>query len=65
MPMGQNTLEDVARLFGCTASQLSRYERGKRPVPAQKVSSIAAITGIPRQTLRPDIFDSEPEAQAS
>jgi len=35
--MGQNTLEDVARLFGCTASQLSRYERGKRPVPAQSV----------------------------
>jgi DNA-binding transcriptional regulator YdaS (Cro superfamily) len=50
------TLSEAGRLFGVSGEQVCKYERGRRRIPPEKVPAISAITGIPRELLRPDVF---------
>jgi len=51
---GQTSL---ARAIGCTQGHVSQWlRRGK--VPADKVLKIERATGVPREQLRPDIFEA-------
>ncbi|MDX0124459.1 helix-turn-helix domain-containing protein [Sinorhizobium medicae] len=56
LPVGQRSLQAVAGRLGVTEAQVSRYESGKRKIPAEKLDRYEKITGIPRYVLRPDIF---------
>lgn len=47
---------DIANKIGVTAVQISRYENGKKRVPAEKAVAIEKEFGISRELLRPDIF---------
>jgi len=51
------TLAEAARRLGVSVPQMSRYEHGLRRIDPQRVKHFAAITGIPRELLRPDIFE--------
>ena len=51
------TGEEVADQLGVTKTTYHRWERGDYSIPAKHLSSIEAVTGIPRQRLRPDIFE--------
>lgn len=46
-------LSALARVLEITPSAIKQW----RLVPADKVVAIAAETGIPRQVLRPDLYD--------
>jgi DNA-binding transcriptional regulator YdaS (Cro superfamily) len=46
---------EVARLLG--VSRQSVYKWVYRRVPAERVAEVEWVTGIPRERLRPDIFD--------
>ena len=50
------TLEAAGRLLGVSGVQMLRYERGERKIPPTRVRDFEAITGIPREILRPDVF---------
>jgi DNA-binding transcriptional regulator YdaS (Cro superfamily) len=50
------SLEAAARLLGVSKAQLSRYENGLRKVAPERVGHFEAITKIPREVLRPDVF---------
>lgn len=50
------TLKAAGSLLGVSAVQMHRYETGEQKVPATKAREIEAITGIPREILRPDVF---------
>jgi DNA-binding transcriptional regulator YdaS (Cro superfamily) len=52
-----NTLEEAGKLLGVSGVQVHRYEKGTRKIPATKVAEVERITGIPRERLRPDIFE--------
>lgn len=56
LPKPMRSQEAVAKLFGVTKAQVSRYETGKRRVPPEKVAEIERITEISRHVLRPDVF---------
>lgn len=47
---------DIAEKIGITAVQVSRYETGQKRVPAEMAVAIEKEFGIPRESLRPDIF---------
>jgi DNA-binding transcriptional regulator YdaS (Cro superfamily) len=53
------TLKAAGSLLGVSAVQMHRYETDEQKVPATKVREIEAITGIPREILRPDVFGSK------
>jgi DNA-binding transcriptional regulator YdaS (Cro superfamily) len=53
------TLKAAGSLLGVSAVQMYRYEIGEQKVPATKAAAIEAITGIPREVLRPDVFGSK------
>lgn len=55
---------EVAALFGCSKTQAYRYEAGFRRIPAEKVPLLAAITGLPPEVLRPDVYRSVTRATA-
>lgn len=55
---------EVAELFGCSKTQAYRYEAGYRRIPPTKVPLIAAVTGIPPELLRPDVYRSVSRATA-
>jgi DNA-binding transcriptional regulator YdaS (Cro superfamily) len=44
-------LAEVARGLGLTRGAVTRWHR----VPAERLAEIEALTGIPRERLRPDI----------
>jgi DNA-binding transcriptional regulator YdaS (Cro superfamily) len=46
---------EVARLLG--VSRQSVYKWVYRRVPADRLGEVEWVTGIPRERLRPDIFD--------
>jgi DNA-binding transcriptional regulator YdaS (Cro superfamily) len=46
---------EVARLLGVTRQTV--YKWVWRRVPAERVAEVEWVTGIPRERLRPDIFD--------
>jgi DNA-binding transcriptional regulator YdaS (Cro superfamily) len=54
-----HTLKAAGSLLGVSAVQMHRYEKGEQKVPATKVREIEAITGIPREILRPDVFGAK------
>lgn len=45
-------------MLGVSAAEVSRWESGRRQVPAERVIEFEKITGIPRHKLRPDVFDT-------
>lgn len=51
-----STLAKAGELLGVSESQMSRYENGRRRVPPEKVVHYEAITDIPREVLRPDLY---------
>lgn len=55
--------EEAAKDVGVTVAMWSRFENGRRRVPAERVLEIEKITGISRHDLRPDVF-GEPEQVA-
>jgi DNA-binding transcriptional regulator YdaS (Cro superfamily) len=50
----QTTLEQLGNILGVNKTTVLRWE--KRRIPAERVSEVERVTGIPRQKLRPDIF---------
>lgn len=54
------TQEQFAELASVSQTLVSLVERGRRKVPALRVLSIEKATGIPRHTLRPDLYPEEP-----
>jgi DNA-binding transcriptional regulator YdaS (Cro superfamily) len=50
----QTTLEQLGDILGVNKTTILRWE--KRRIPAERVSEVERVTGIPRQKLRPDIF---------
>jgi DNA-binding transcriptional regulator YdaS (Cro superfamily) len=50
------TATQAASAFGVKQPVYSRWETGSRRIPAERVASISAFTGLPRHVLRPDIF---------
>jgi DNA-binding transcriptional regulator YdaS (Cro superfamily) len=53
---GNRKAEYVAAMLGVTLAMWSRWETGKRPIPAARVLEIEALTGVSRHDLRPDVF---------
>lgn len=49
-----------ARMVGCHQSNVSLLLKRNRPLPARFVLAAEAGTGIPRHSLRPDIYPCEP-----
>lgn len=47
---------ELARRIGISQPSVSNWER----VPAERVASVEAATGVERRVLRPDLFDEEP-----
>jgi transcriptional regulator with XRE-family HTH domain len=50
-------LEEVAALFGVNKATIIRWENGEVPLPAKRLKEFEDVTGIPRQQLRPDLFE--------
>jgi DNA-binding transcriptional regulator YdaS (Cro superfamily) len=48
----------LARALGCHHTSISGWRR----VPAERVPAVAAITGIPRHEIRPDLYEAPQEA---
>ena len=45
----------LARALGVTKGAVHQWTR----VPAERVLAVEAVTGVPRQQLRPDIYPTE------
>ncbi|MDN7894521.1 YdaS family helix-turn-helix protein [Burkholderia cepacia] len=56
---GQSAL---ARKLGCTPQSVSKMCATGR-VPAERVLSIEAATGVPRHELRPDLYPLESKSE--
>jgi DNA-binding transcriptional regulator YdaS (Cro superfamily) len=52
----ERTLKDVAAEACVTEAMWSRWENGKRAVPAERVLDIERMTGISRHQLCPGVF---------
>lgn len=50
------SLDDLATPLGVNKSTVMRWENGEVPIPVGRLSELSAMTGIPREQLRPDIF---------
>src|SRR5688572_20501509 len=46
-------ITELARRIGISQPSVSNWER----IPAERVLSVEAVTGVPRTTLRPDLFN--------
>ena len=64
-PPGEDTLKAVAARFGIGPIELWRWERGDRRIPPGKVQAVSAITTIPVELLRPDIYRPVSVAEAA
>ncbi|WP_446718226.1 helix-turn-helix domain-containing protein [Ensifer sp. OTU672] len=49
------SIEAAGELVGVSGVQWSRYETGKRRIPAENLQAISEVTGIPPHELRPDL----------
>jgi DNA-binding transcriptional regulator YdaS (Cro superfamily) len=58
LPDGHRSQSAVGKMLGVSAAEVSRWESGRRQVPAERVIEFEKITGIPRHKLRPDVFDT-------
>lgn len=54
--------ESAAREAGVSLPTWSRWETGRRRVPAERVPDLSKLTGIPMSDLRPDVFANAGEA---
>ncbi len=61
----QKSAEDAAKEAGVTVAMWSRFENGRRRVPAERVLDIEKVTGISRHDLRPDVFGPAEHAEAA
>ena len=59
------TLDAAADVFGVNRRTLIRWEQSAPPVPIKRIVEIEAITGIPRDELRPDIFQAKAKRKAA
>ena len=50
------SVEDLAALIGVDRTTVWRWEKGR--VPVERLGDVWKATGIPRQDLRPDIFEA-------
>lgn len=50
------SLDALGEWFGVNKTTIMRWEQGKVPIPVKRLAKIAAVTGIPRERLRPDIY---------
>ena len=50
----------LARSLGISQPSVSNWQR----IPAERVLAVEALTGVPRTTLRPDLYPSAEEARA-
>lgn len=50
-------VDEAAARAGVTAAMWSRWENLVRPIPAERAVDIERRTGIPRQLLRPDLYE--------
>lgn len=48
-------LTKLANAIGVTHGAISQWRR----VPAERVGQVSAVTGIPHEALRPDLFNVE------
>lgn len=51
----------VARALGITHGAVSQWRR----VPAERVVVVSALTGIPRERLRPDLYPPEDKSEGA
>lgn len=49
------SIEAAGELVGVSGVQWSRYETGKRRIPAENLQAVSEVTGIPPHELRPDL----------
>lgn len=64
LPKPYHTLAGAGSLLGISGPQFYRYETDKRRIPPEKVRAISALTRIPEQVLRPDIFSEKAKFRA-
>lgn len=57
------TLEQAASKVGCHLATWQKWEKGK--VPPHRAIEIEAALGIPRSTLRPDLFAEQEKPGAA
>lgn len=57
------SLAELAAALGTSKAELSRWETGKRKVPAHRAVKVAEITGVPVHLLRPDVFPAQEAAR--
>ncbi len=50
---------DIAEAVGRSEGAVSQWVNGEREIPADLVSRVAKITGIPRRRLRPDLWGKD------
>ena len=50
------TQVELCEVLSISQGNLSRWERGIVPIPAEKVRGISKLTGIPLYKLREDIY---------
>lgn len=46
---------ELARAIGTTPGNICQWKR----VPAERVMEVSAITGIPKEKLRPDLYGTQ------
>lgn len=51
------SLDALAAQLKVNKSTVLRWETGEVPLPIARLSIVEKLTGIPREKLRPDIFD--------
>lgn len=61
----RKSVEAASSEVGVTTAMWSRWENGRRKVPAERVLGIEAATGISRHDLRPDIFGPAPKQETT
>ena len=50
------SLEALGAVLGTHKTTILRWERGHVKIPAERAVKISLKTGIPKETLRPDLF---------
>ena len=46
----------AGRILGISKVEYWRWETGRRRIPPEKVPYVEAITRVPREVLRPDVY---------
>ena len=65
LPPSDCTLVAAGAKLGISKVEMWRWETGKRRIPPEKVPAVEAITGVPRELLRPDVYRAVSRASAA